>query len=324
MDKLRTLFSDYRAEWSSDLFDNFFVTPPYFAELEAPNSCKLMGGRGTGKTTALQSLRFDVAMPRLGQPPTKMPYLGIYLRINKNRVPVFDGPELSQKDWDLLFCHYINLLICLELCQLTKWLRVNEALSPEFQISTIALSLGGSEAEICDEVALERYIVRSLIAAENYVNNPKDANPVFRSMAESPVRYFAEAISNGSLVDAPLIFCCIDEYENLTDRQQALMNTYIKHAEPPLSYKFGVRQHGLRTHKTRNQNDLLNTPDDYREVDVKNTRFEEFAESVATRRLTVAHDGGLNVPTRLSDFIQSLSLVEEAELLGASKHANSV
>ncbi|PRQ06006.1 ORC-CDC6 family AAA ATPase [Enhygromyxa salina] len=324
MDKLRSLFSDYRAEWSSDLFDAFFINPPYFSQLEIPRSCKLMGGRGTGKTTALRSLRFDVTMPRLGlSDPRQIPYFGVYLRVNKNRVYAFAGPELSATDWGELFAHYMNLLICLEFCELTVWLRDNGLLNDSFSVASVALSLTNS-AELADEAELKRHIQTCLIHVENFVNNPTDQPRIFKSMAESPIRYFAEELSRNVNTPKPLIFCCIDEYENLTDEQQAILNTYIKHAEPPLSYKFGVRQHGHRTHRTRDLDDLLTTPDDYQEVDIATAGFDNFAENVATRRLQFARDLNLNIPTSLTEFVPGLSVNDEALILGAEKHAAKV
>lgn len=91
---LGQLFGDNRAEWPAARFKELFVEPPYITKLESKFPCILVGGRGTGKTTALQSLRYDAAHERLvghGQSFADQKYLGIMLRVNKNRVRAFLG-----------------------------------------------------------------------------------------------------------------------------------------------------------------------------------------------------------------------------------------
>lgn len=77
-------------------FGDLFVTPTYLTKLEARRPCILVGGRGTGKTTALQSLKFDACLERLkasGQSFGDQEYFGFLIRINKNRVRSFHGRD---------------------------------------------------------------------------------------------------------------------------------------------------------------------------------------------------------------------------------------
>lgn len=93
---------------------------------------------------------------------------------------------------------------------------------------------------------------------------------------------------------------------------------------PPLSYKIGVRKNGLRNRQTLDGQDLLKTPDDYLEIEIADEGFEYFAKQVASVRLKAASAYGIPVPEKLSDFLQDLSLGEEAELLGAGRVAAAV
>src|SRR6266850_7897675 len=123
--KLVGFFSDYRGEWSAALFGDLFIAPPYFAKLEIASPCFLVGGRGTGKTTALRSLRFDASAARLrsdGLPVTSIPYFGIYIRTNKNRIRAFQGSALGDDTWNKAFAHYFNLVCAVEFCRLADWL----------------------------------------------------------------------------------------------------------------------------------------------------------------------------------------------------------
>lgn len=96
---------------------------------------------------------------------------------------------------------------------------------------------------------------------------------------------FADALEASGLSDGRTIFCCIDEYENLLDYQQAILNTYIARCKSPLSYKIGVRKNGLRNRQTLDGQDLLKTPDDYYEIEIADEGFEYFAKQVASVRL---------------------------------------
>lgn len=112
---LRQLFGDNRAEWPSTNFKQLFVTPTYLGKLEVMRPCFLVGGRGTGKTTALQSLRYDSMLERIeddGQTFADQEYLGVLVRMNKNRVRAFIGSGLSEEIWSKFFAHYFNLLAC--------------------------------------------------------------------------------------------------------------------------------------------------------------------------------------------------------------------
>lgn len=323
---LRQLFGDNRAEWKSSEFGRLFVTPTYQSKLEANKPCFLIGGRGTGKTTALQSLRFDAMNARLkseGLLFSDQKCLGVLVRMNKNRVHAFSGGGLEDTAWGRFFAHYFNLLACQELCNLSTWLETKTYKPlPGQEIEHIATSLGFSKIFSISDLKLA--IKREISKLQIQVNNPSHDQGLTLSMAEAPIREFADALSTSGQLGDRVIFCCIDEYENLLDYQQALINTYIKHAEPPLSYKIGVRKNGLRNRKTLDAEDLLKTPDDYAEIEIADEGFEYFARAVAELRLQRAKDHGINIPTQLRYFLEELSLEKEAIKLGAEKISERV
>ncbi|MET0107430.1 MAG: hypothetical protein ABW084_00890 [Candidatus Thiodiazotropha sp.] len=325
---LKQLFGDNRAEWPSENFRELFVTPTYINKLETFRPCFLVGGRGTGKTTSLQSLKYDATLERLQAEKMAyedQEYLGVLVRMNKNRVRAFQGNELSDDLWRRTFAHYFNLLVCLELTSLTKWLiEKNSDIDPSGVVHKVAADFGFAEDDVVDIADLQNKLKLSISRLQIYVNNPSGETKVILSMAEAPVRSFAEELVNSELAGDRVIYCCIDEYENLLDYQQAVLNTYVKHAEPPLSYKVGVRKYGLRNRQTLDGHDLLKVPDDYAEIEIADEGFDYFAKAVANLRLKRASERGVNVPTELYEFLEDLSFYEEASLLGAEKVADSV
>lgn len=322
--ELGKLFSDYRAEWSAELFHDLFIAPPYFEKLEAERPCILIGGRGTGKTTSLRSLRFDASVARLDSDnigTEQLPYYGIYIRINKNRVRAFQGPPLSETMWNKAFAHYFNALCCAELCRLLAWLEQRGTVAVP-DLNLVGRAFGNENIHTHGD--LLRHLNESLLSLEVYVNNPGHAPAPVMSVAESPLRTFVETLSSGAPFANRPFFCCIDEYENLLDAQQGVVNTYVKHAEPPLSYKIGVRRNGLRNRATIDRQDVLSTPDDYLEIDIAEESFELFATQVVEHRLLRAQQRGIEVPDNPDDFLPELPLSVEAQLLGCERVADLV
>lgn len=323
---LLQLFGDNRAEWPSDHFGELFVKPTYLQKLETMRPCFLVGGRGTGKTTALQSLRYDATLDRLesiGLSYGDQEYLGILVRMNKNRVRAFTGGGIEERDWIKAFAHYFNLIVSEQFARMGIWLESMQNISFGREASSfIARELGLDE---CDTLSdLLKSIKHAISQLQLYVNNPHSSPVPILSIAESPLKQFAEAFKDQNLIDSQVIFCCIDEYENLLDYQQSVLNTYIKHAEPPLSYKVGVRKNGLRKRNTLDSQDLLRTPDDFAEIEIVEEGFEYFAKEVAELRLRKAIQLGIDVPEKLDNFLDDLSFSEEAEALGANKVAGDV
>jgi hypothetical protein len=323
---LKQLFGDNRAEWSSDEFKEIFVEPAYHQKLESYRPCILVGGRGTGKTTALQSLKFDSAIERIesqGGHFGDLGYLGVLVRMNKNRVHGFHGSARTQSEWDKIFAHYFNLIVSLELTKMGTFLESKTGQTfPVDSVTRISYDLGVDSAD--DLSSLGRSIKKAISTLQLFVNNPSSDIEAVISMAESPLRAFVEELKESGLIGQRIIFCCIDEYENLLDYQQGIINTYIKHSSPPLSYKIGVRKNGLRNHQTMDGQDSLRCPDDYAEIEIAEEGFEYFAKAVAEQRLMNASEQGVEVPLNLSDFLIELTIPEEADLLGAKKIATGV
>jgi hypothetical protein len=267
-------------------------------------------------------LRIDAADPAV----EGLDYLGIYLRMDKNQVRAFEGPELDERMWRRLFAHYFNLLAAREFCALLTWVTdvrpdLESLPATKYQGLGRVLALGGSPT---DAESLARAIDEAMCSLELFINNPRKSEPPTLSISERPVVEFSSAIATLSWSADKPVFCCIDEYENLLNVGQSILNTYIKHSSAPLSYKIGVRSNGLHSRSTIDESDQLQTPDDYIEIDIPQEGFDTFAEQVADRRLGLASGSGTEIPGTLNAFLEDLSPDAEAELLGVERVAEGV
>jgi len=100
--QLSELFGNYKAEWLHERMFDLFTQPAYLPDLEDHRPCVLMGGRGTGKTTALRSLSYEGRFARAKHDIAAIKswkYFGFYYRVDTNRVTAFRGPELPAARW---------------------------------------------------------------------------------------------------------------------------------------------------------------------------------------------------------------------------------
>ena len=317
-DTLGKCFFDYRAEnLYYGVFGNIFVKPPFFDDLAGVSPCFLIGGRGTGKTTALKSLRFDAPLDNTTQ------HLGIYIRVNKNQVHCFQS-DLHEPLLRKAFTHYFNLLVAQEGVRLLTWMSKDRRVDVTgIDITSVCRSLGLPNRESVP--GLRAAVAEAIQHLELFVNNIDalhDNAPLF-SPPETPVKAIAQLVSQIDGLGRPLL-CCIDEYENLLPYQQATLNTYIKHSELPLSYKVGMKSDGLTTSDTLNEGDPLRTPADYREIDIATALDESFFREILRRRMEFARKAGIGIPGEVGEFLVPLGRLEEANKLGAGKVAMKV
>ena len=100
---------------------------------------------------------------------------------------------------------------------------------------------------------------------ENHINNVASTKGPNLSMQGAPIQILLESVEKNAIFRGKHFFFLIDEYENLRDYQQKLMNTLIKHSGELFSFKVGVREFGWRIHTTLNETEQLISPADYAE-----------------------------------------------------------
>lgn len=319
-------FGLYRAEWLNHALFQLFAKPAYYPELEMPRPCVLVGGRGTGKTTVLRCLSYDGKFELEGADKTKVPgwpYYGFYHRINTNRVTAFRGEELQNAQWARAFAHYVNLLLCGQVFEFLSWyyhlFPSSERLSEE-DCQDIGESLFLDDCN--NQETLARAIDRARKRFEAFLNNVDPDGMPPMSVQGQPIDQLCSALLRLSPFISKSFFFIIDEFENLLDYQQEIFNTLIKHCGSSYTFKVGVRELGWRRRCTLNENEQLISPADYERIDIaqrlEGENFVRFAADVCNLRAKHAPDFPNGVD--IERLLPSLSIDEEAELLGVSDH----
>lgn len=316
---LAELFSGYRAEWLDEKIFDLFTEPSYFPQLTTPHPCFLEGGRGTGKTTVLRGLSYRGQAALRADTSRRWPYIGMYYRVNTNRVRAFDGPELNQSRWCRMFAHYINVEFCEAVAGFLAW--YSEQNPGTSGLSTSALRRVAETLNISASRTLEDFreeLGLAKLRFEVAINNiaASGDSPIL-SLQGAPVDALLHEVKKLPEFCDSSFFFLIDEYENFNVSQQRVINTLIKHCGALYSFKVGVRELGFKERSTLNENEQLVHPADYKLINIAQElegRFPKFAAEVCRLRLqeVVGDESakGINV------LLPELSPEEEAIKLG--------
>ena len=315
-------FSGYRAEWLGAEIFRLFTEPAYFPQLTTSRPCFLVGGRGTGKTTALRCLsyegQFALYQGESAAGSGELEFVGMYLRINTNRVRAFGGPELSDALWLKLFGHYINIELAELVLRFLAWYAgrhpdrstIQEAALRKFGISLHLGLLTDLDSALNDlELARLRF--------EAMINNVADTKPPPLSLLSVPIDVLLAEVRKLPQFRTISFFFLIDEYENLDGPQQRVINTLIKHCGEHYSFKISVREFGIKHRSTLNDHEQLTHPADYVLIDIASElegRFVDFAARVCNQRLHAVFQRGC---PDIKSLFPGLTPEAEAQRLGA-------
>ena len=295
--KLDELFGSYKAEWLNEKIFHFFATPSYFTSLKDKRPCVLMGGRGTGKTTVLRGLSYtgQYALNKDNIESFDLNnYIGIYFRCDTNHVHAFSGKGIDDETWMKIFAHYFNLIITAEILEFVKW---HKSLKPEDEVLSghacclisTSLHLG---AEIFDFNKLMEALEMSMYKFQADINNISEGKIPKLSLAGDPIKIVTEQAQKLRQFKDKIFYLLIDEYENLLNSQQQIVNTLLKHVPQSYTIKIGVREMGWRVKHTMNLQESVIDPADYvlfnivdEFTDETSEKFEIFARDVCQLRI---------------------------------------
>jgi len=313
------------------LFD-YFAAPQYFESLKSRRSCALIGGRGTGKTTVLRSLSYEGQ--RALEPDSLVSswaYIGLYMKVDTNRVRAFSGGGKPSDEWTRWFGHYLNLSLVTLVVKFLHWFERDSgerlAIAPTvFRRVSVALHL--PDATSLDTLAAA--LDSGLTGLEASLNNLRSVGADVRlSMSGQPVEILLEALGDSEQFRRKSFFFLIDEYENFSDEQQRVVNTLIKHRGANFAFKLGVRETGWRVRSTLDPDEHLTDPADYVRIDIDQqleepSAFASFAEQVCNSRLRRIPDAAGTSIRSIRDLLPGVSLEEEARILGVASRAQSI
>ena len=328
--RLDELFGSYKAEWLNEKIFHFFAAPSYFTSLKDKRPWVLMGGRGTGKTTVLRGLSYK-GQYALNQNDIdhfdENNYIGIYFRCDTNHVHAFKGKGIDDEKWMKIFAHYFNLILTSEILEFIVWHKEHK---PDDEIlSEHACCLIATSLHLGDDIRsysrLMEVLEKAMYKFQADINNIADCNMPKLSLAGDPIKIVTEQARKLRQFHDKTFYLLIDEYENLLDSQQQIVNTLLKHIPQSYTIKIGVREMGWRVKYTMSPQESVIDPADYvlfnivdEFTDVTPDKFESFARDVCQLRIKdlFEEDG---VDFDIEQALSNLPYEEEAIKLGVEQ-----
>ncbi|MFW8628322.1 hypothetical protein [Deinococcus sp. ME38] len=325
-------FSSYRHEWLRDVH-LYYTEPRYFHEISTPRPCFLIGGRGTGKTTALKSMSYEFILESNGYVHTEVEYYGVYHKFEQNITNSFRGKGISEEKWFDMFSHYINIQICTMIFKLLSGLEkdLQHKIITQEELAIIAAAFFEEIDSNDDLSSMYLLLRRKMSELSKAVNNPRYAEEIDLTTLGYPIKELFEVLANTEKFRRKYFYIIFDEFENLQIWQQKILNTLIKHCGNNFVYKIGTKSYGIKTKDTLSENEPLIAPQDFAKIDIdERTTIEDFAEfafAVCNKRLQKIQENSdtMRCPQiNVKLLLPRLEPEAEAELLGVRERIDSV
>ncbi len=272
----KALFATRAEELGNRVFD-YFAMPAesFYTRLLKNKAAVLVGGRGTGKTMLLKSMAFEYkvinkTVDESSQVWFSDHYLGCYIRADTNIVSGFKGRGIDDESWQLLFAHYFNFRTLQQIVKTIKSavekLIITEKDLEEF-IERYGEVLGYPRFEIQSLKEMEENIRYKLDELVRYINNPKKRDIPELTNNGTLIFECCQMLSNKTTFANKTWYILIDEYENLNEDQQRIINTLIKANQPPVIFKIAMRPGGWWTQETLTPSENLEKIADFDMID---------------------------------------------------------
>ena len=291
----------------------------------------ILGSKGSGKTHVMRYMSFPLQRLRSADSDINgicnEGYVGIYVRCDGLNSARFRGKRQSGEMWADVFAYYIEL-----------WLgqMVVNACYEALKGTQVIVDQGGSIAAAVKDLfdTPAETFPDSVEDLGNHLRTlHKDLDAAINNCAINGTLDIKIRASSGKLVfGVPQVFAAhipelrdtafvylIDEFENLTEQQQKLINTLIREKRNPSSFKIGARLYGLRTQSTFCADEKIKEGSEYERLPLdvwlrnQEGRYRVFARRLVIKRLTTRRM--LSKPPESDDEIKRFleSAFEKAE-----------
>lgn len=301
----------------------------------------IMGSKGSGKTHVMKYYSYELQKIRLSKDKKQTlkesfeneSFIGIYVRFSGMNANVFSGQGVVEETWLKYFAYYWELFIGERV--LTRLIDMKDCgvLAPfeENSFVTALLGLFLESDEQCSTLNdLRNYLLQLQKQLQYEIHNFQlfgKKQPAVE--IKLPVSTLTYGIPNMLQRFVPYfknrhILYLFDEYENISELQQRVIQTLLREKPTSCTIRIGTRPYGIKTLKTINaieeniegsEFEIVHLDDELRSTE----RYNDFMIEMCLSRLKGANIF-LPEKSNLSDYIDNLST--EA-LLGKAKQMKS-
>lgn len=287
----------------------------------------IVGSKGSGKTHVMKFYSYELQKIRLSQEKeqslkegfNKESFIGVYMRFSGMNANVFSGQGVTDEQWVMLFAYYWELFIGETM--LAKLIDMQEnGLLGEFDEAGLVAALMKKFLNVdsqCNTMTeLSDYLTKLQKLLQYEIHN-------FRTFGKTepaveiklPVSALTYGIPNALKDYVPYfkdrhILYLFDEYENIDELQQQVIQTLLREKPTSCTIRIGTRPYGIRTLKTikgieenieGSEFEVLRLDDELRSTD----RYSQFMEDICISRLKGVD---IEIPKKLtlSDYIDNM------------------
>jgi NAD-dependent SIR2 family protein deacetylase len=298
-------FAVFRAEdmsdelWKRELFREPMMYN-IFADAVSPGNVVIDGNRGSGKSMILRYMSYPVQR-LLGKNPD---FVGTYIKLT---TPLFITTRRGKEDpqaWFRYFLSYFSLVVTervvrdLSECMSKKWIEIGADMEAEL-VGKLTALLPESPYKPCTLVdsADLMYQLRNALAARR--SSFETSSDLIEAVIERITRYVPAWRDKA-------FYILLDEYENLDDDQQRVVNCLIGSRPQKIYYKIATKS--LMLVLADAEGKLLEEPGDFTYVNTDRFDFEQernlqlypkFIEGIADQRLKVVWNYDNSIRTLL-------------------------
>lgn len=301
----------------------------------------IMGSKGSGKTHVMKYYSYELQKIRLKKDKKqtlkegfeKESFIGIYMRFSGMNANVFSGQGVSDEIWLKYFAYYWELFIGERV--LARLIDMNDCgVLDSFDEAAFVKALLGLFLESDNQsktlVELRDYLLQLQKELQYEIHNFQLFGRTQPAVdIKLPVSTLTYGIPNMLQQYVPYfknrhILYLFDEYENISELQQRVIQTLLREKPTSCTIRIGTRPYGIRTLKTINaieeniegsEFEILHLDDELRSTE----RYNDFMIDMCLSRLKGAH---ISLPKKsnLSDYIDNQST---DDLLGKAKQMKS-
>ena len=149
------------------------------------------------------------------------------------------------------------------------------------ELSSLALCSAWNLEELWEGLRNERRLLRQRLNKWPYAPSQRAQPEVLWE--------FAEVLSGAAKFEGQRVHLLVDEYDNLSVRQQQILNTYLRKRDFPLTFKIACKKHRLVTDDVHNR--PLNPSGDFAQVRLDDEdlglggSFSSYVEAIGNKRL---------------------------------------
>jgi hypothetical protein len=173
--------------------------------------------------------------------------------------------------WESAFSHLFAIVVCTDIMTCLENLarRGTAGLTSEQLLSLDVSSLRFYDSAFNGMVpSFLNALKQRTREFQAWVNNPRKLpEPIFLAGKDVVLALVEEARRQVPVLRHSTFFLYIDEYENLREYQQRIVNTWLKHSEPPLIFNIATKRNGMKTRQTVGDESITDIAD-YRTHDL--------------------------------------------------------